>query len=286
MRIKSRRYPHPVLSYFTTDFVECGFQTTLRITATKSDYLLDVECRVSDADLLQLIEDGSAEYAIHVECPSTYFRELFRSAQTAFRATIRSDDLNGQVEICAVIIATRDIDGYHSQNFDFDYHGVRFEVRKGDVLAVDRDRSFEVEKPVDPLRKVTSIFSVVPVPGDDAPTLDIDTMGNRIIIKLDQESFDHYRALARDQSLHPILSSAVVMPALVWVLAMMRHGDISEEEQDLRWYRVISNRLRDIGVSFEGVDASSESPVAVAQRLIGDPARASLQVLSDYDAEE
>jgi len=190
------------------------------------------------------------------------------------------------VEVCAVIVSTHDINGYCSRDFDPDYRGVQFVVRKGDVLAVDRDRSFEAEKSADPLRKITSIFSVVPVSGDNSTSLDIDAMGNRIIIKLDQESFRRYRSLASDQSLHPILSSAVVMPALVWILAMMRHGDVSEEDRDLRWFRVISNRLRDIGISFEGAEAHSESLVAVAQRLIGDPARASLLVLSNYDTEE
>lgn len=287
MQINYRQYPHPVLSYFSDDLVDCAYQTTLRITTTKTTYRFEAVCRTSSKDLSILVKNQKAYYAFHIECPRTRFREIFTSFLTEFSFEIPADKLDGKVQICSFILAAEDLPDYRNRNFHSDYGNTSFKVKKGDVLAVDRDRSFDADKEIDPLKKLPSIFTVTPNEGKDAPPFEIDTNDNKVVIKLSKENFERYKILSMNQSLHTTLASLLIVPALVSLLEMIK-GDVKQidELEEYRWFRVLANKLHSIGIEVNNSNSFTDSSVMTAQKLIGNPLSNSLKTLEGFQTED
>lgn len=129
MRVKPRSYPHPVLSTFGDDIVGSQFQVTVAVTGTKTTYVIDVRAKTSNSELASLIAKGQAQYAVHLECPLTRYRALFSSANEQFSFEVPAADIDGSVEVCSFILATKDLAGYVSKGFHADYKGLSFSVR-------------------------------------------------------------------------------------------------------------------------------------------------------------
>src|SRR5262245_21743179 len=117
MQIEQRSYPHPVLSYFTDDIVDCSFHVEVKPSVTQNSYHFEIAAKTSYNDLIEKINSGQAMYSLHVECPSSRYRRLFNSFDAVFNVDIPSEFLDGRVQICAFILATADFDNYVSDNF-------------------------------------------------------------------------------------------------------------------------------------------------------------------------
>lgn len=285
MQVKYRQYPHPVLSYFSDDFIDSAFQSTLICTPTKTAYKFVVKCKTSSQDLIDLIEKETACYALHIECPATRFRSNFTFFCEEFFFEIEEDLLFGKVQVCSFILAAKDILNYNSSDFHSDYNAMSFNVNKGDVLAVDRDRVFFAEKEIDPLKKLPSIFSVRPNNSPEAPPYDIETVGDKILIRLSQENFNRYRMLQSNQSLHTTLSTLLILPALVYIIDMLKISSSTHEEyEEKRWFRVLDKKLKDIGIDLNNLNTFNDSTIVIAQNLIADPLTRSLKVIEDYES--
>jgi hypothetical protein len=177
MQIKPRSYPHPVLAHFGDDIVNSIFMPVVTVKGNKTAYAFDAVFKTNNADLLKLVEQKKARYAVHVECTQTRYRNIFKSETDKFTFDIPANMLDGRVEVTSFILASKPLEKYRNDCFHPDYTKLTFRVRKGDTLAVGHDREFTAEKKSDPLRKVPSIFSIVPSDETDATGMDIDTSG-------------------------------------------------------------------------------------------------------------
>ena len=288
MQVDYRAYPHPVLAYFSDDFVRCLYQTSLRPSVSLTSYRFSVTSKTSSRGLLQLIADGAAHHALHVESPSTRYRRLFSSSNESFDVDVPSECLDGKVQLCTFILAAQDIDAYRNPDFHPDFGGRSFRIKKGDVLAVDRDRFFFAEKDYDPLRKLPSIFTVAKNLDPDAPTIDVDLAGHKVVLRLSTEMFEAYTSLSRDQAMAPVLSSLVIMPALVSVIEMIGlsgpEGRADFEER--RWYRVLAEKLRELDYNIDKGDEFADSSLVISQKLIGQPLLAAVRSLVELEESE
>ncbi len=288
MQVDYRAYPHPVLAYFSDDFVRCLYQTSLRPSVSRTAYRFSVTSKTSSRGLLELIADGLAHHALHVESPSTRYRKLFSSSSESFEVDVPGDCLDGKVQLCTFILAAQDIDAYCNPDFHPDFGNRSFRIKKGDVLAVDRDRFFFAEKDYDPLRKLPSIFTVAKNSDTDAPAIDLDLAGHKVVLRLSAEMFEAYTLLTRDQAMAPVLSSLVIVPALVSVIEMIGssgpEGRTDFEER--RWYRVLAAKLRELGYNIDIGDEFTDSSLVIAQRLIGQPMLAAARSLVELEESE
>jgi hypothetical protein len=287
MQINYRQYPHPVLSYFSDDVINSDFQASLKSSRTQNTYIFEASCVTSSEGINQLIAERKARFAFHFECPTTRFRKVFASFDSNFSFQLAADYIEGKVQICSFILASEDIDDYTLPEFHSDYEGHFFFIKKGDVLALDTERTFFAEKEVDPLKRIPSIFSVQPSRSENALPLDMDSSGHKIIIKLSEENFEHYKTIALNQNLQPLLSSLIIMPALVSILEMIKNGEEQEfDPEECRWYQVINSRLKELGIDTANKNTFSDSTLAVAQKLIGDPLNISLLALVNFEDED
>ncbi|MED5018457.1 hypothetical protein P9847_14200 [Paenibacillus chibensis] len=283
MQISSRQYPHPVLSYYSDDFINSDFQVSLKNTKTQNSYVFDASCITSSDGINQLIKEHKAKFAFHFECQTTRYRKIFSSFEGDFKFKLPAQDIEGKVQICSFIIAVEEIDNYQLEEFHPDYEGYSFQIKKGDILAVDSEISFLAEKEIDPLKRVPSIFSIQPNRSEDAQAIEVDSSGNKIIIKLSQQNFDHYKSISLNPNFQPILSSLIVIPALVSILETLKNEQTNVEYEECRWYQVIDLRLKDFGIELGSQSFEQESTISIAQKLIGDPLRYSFSALMNLE---
>src|ERR1035441_4189924 len=215
MQIKPRAYPHPVLSHFGDDIVNSVFKPVVTVKGAKNAYVFDAIFKTNNADLLNLVQENKAQYAVHVECNQTRYRKIFTGSTEKYSFEILAGMSDGRVEVCSFILATKPIEEYKNADFHPDYAKLVFRVRRGDTLAVGHDREFPAEKKNDPLRKVSSIFSIVQNDDPEATGMDIDPSGSKIRVTLSKANFEAYKFLRQSQALHPVLSASVIVPALV-----------------------------------------------------------------------
>ena len=276
MKITYRSYPHPVLSHFSDDLIECAFQATVTVDTTRTFYKLQIATVLSNRDLKQLINSGQAEYALHIESGATRYRRFVTSGEPEFAFDVPTSAVEGVVDVCVLIVARDDIPDYRNGKFHPDYEDRGFAVSKGDVLAVAEDRTFLADNERDQLRRIPSIFEVARTTDRDANAMDIDLMGNKIAIQLRSADYDRYCALVPASDLEPVLASVVAIPVLVEVLeTMITSTDADQDYGNYRWYRVLKSKLTSEGVDF----SSGEYPVstvAMIQKLLDSPVSSAL----------
>lgn len=287
MQINYRQYPHPVLSYFADDVIDSDFQASLKSSKTQNTYIFEAQCVTSCDGINELIEEKKACFAFHFECSTTRYRKVFRSFDSNFTFQLPADSIEGKVQICSFILAAQNLENYSLPEFHPDYEGHTFSIKKGDVLAIDDERTFFAEKEYDPLKRIPSIFSIQPNRDENALSFDIDSSGHKIIIKLSENNFEHYKTISLNQNLQPLLSSLIIMPALVSILESVKNaGDQEIDLEEYRWYRVIKRRLKEFGVDIDNKSTFSDSTLALAQKLIGEPLNTSLLALVNFEDED
>lgn len=289
MQIKPRSYPHPVLSHFGDDIQDSLFQPAVSVKGAKNAYVFDAVFKTNNADLLTLVEQKKAVYAAHIECPQTRYREIFTSPVENFSFEIPAGFLDGRVEVCSFIVAAKPLSKYKNSGFHSDYAKLAFRVRSGDTLAVGLDREFPAEKKNDPLRKVPSVFSIVLNDDPKATGMDIDATGSKVIVRLSKINFESYMFLRQSQPLHSVLSACVIVPALVDVIEKIRRASIEKEldtYSQLRWFMVITKRLRELNMDPEDPDSFVDSSLKIANELVGQPLTPSLESLKSMIEED
>jgi hypothetical protein len=288
MQVRPRAYPHPVLSTFSDDIVGSAIQSTIVVRGNKTSYLFDVTIKTGNRDLEKLISARSAKYAVHVECATTRYRGLFPSIDERFSFEIPAHLIDGRVELCSFILANDRLPKYRNAGFHKDYGAMTFVVQKADTLAVAGDQVFSADKDIDPLKRIPSIFSIVPNEDDDPPPIDINTSGAKIVISLSPQNYKTYAFLRLSQPMHAVLNSMIIIPALVAVLDDVRRAAGNPDElttfESRRWYRTMVRRLRDLGVNPADADAFElQSSVSLAHRLVGNPVSESLTTLKGLE---
>lgn len=294
MKISYRQYPHPVLTPFSNDFVSSKFEIEIEteiveLPEGKIKFLIDGE--LTNEELKDLIKNDKAVYALHFECSSTRFRKLFSFSQKDLEQEslvfeIFTDKLDGKVEICPLILAVKDLTDYKNSDFHPDYGSASFEIEKGDILAVSEQENAYVDKEIDSLQDVSSMFRIRVNKDNNAPPFDVEAVGrDKVFIKLSQENYDCYTTLEQNSELSTILNSELIIPTLVFLLELIKNGDRVYLES-YRWFHVLDTRLEKIGIDIDNLD-SLGSTVSIAQKVVGNPLNSSFEkLLKEYGYQE
>lgn len=281
MKIKYKHFPHPVLADFLNDFAAGTFNSQINVSTSDNIYNIATEFQLEDDDIKDYISNNQAKFAVHVECPFTYYRRIFTSEDNLLDFNIPARLLDGRVELSSFITAADEIDNYKSSNFKDIFKKFSFEIDKGDILAVGDQISFEAEKDTDAVKNIPSIFAVEAHPDKNASALDVSTNSEKIIIFLPEKSFNTYKTLRQDPNLSSVLASIIVTPVLTEIIEDFKNGEgeMLLDSQSHRWFRILNKKLKEIGIDLKNSDTFNESSVAVVQELIGSPAEKALDDL-------
>ncbi|MGE8206032.1 hypothetical protein ACQKP0_15925 [Heyndrickxia sp. NPDC080065] len=286
----NKNYPHPVLNAQTDDFIHKKAKFDIQISQKIDGMNYKLLCNVdlSENNLEDLLALDLVAFAVKVVCSTTRYRRVFQFNSLENVITLPSSYVEKKVEISTYIIATNAIDSYSSQAFHDDYEGASFSIFQGDILAEGSEYTLNVEKKIDPLVKVPSIFTIVFNDDKKTPPIDVRSSEDKIIITLDKANFNKYKMLKQLQNqygqLAALTSSLFILPAFVVILDDIRkdlanlqnNADaikdyIEEKVSEHRWFKVINTKLKESKFDLTEPDNIMESSLVIAQKLLGNP---------------
>ena len=272
MRIKNRLYPYPVLRQTTGDYLHSTFKCNIDPDITSEACKLHFELICTNKPILQMISEGKASYAVHVECKYTYYRELIPSKDSIFTISIDSKKVDRAVEICPVIVADEDIVGYSNSDLDAVYTDEIIIIQAGYPLAIGNQSTIDICKEKDSLKKLSSPFCVLPYPDTpEQPAKKYATVNysdpDQLIIYLSKE--DH-AILSRIQEAKNVdtIHAALYFPALIEAIDYMK-TDASDVDQEKRWYSALNSKAVEKGLG--EIRGNKLTAFELAQSLFGFP---------------
>ena len=284
MDIRFRLYPHPVLSSVSDDYktsitFSCDVKKGIR------ELVFTMDSQIDDKGILDLITNGKAEYAYHIECPLTSFRLMIRSEIPLVTRHIPERDLNGQVAVCCFVVAKEDLVGYSNPNFNSDYAGLSFDIDRGSILGIGGQCNITVTKEIDDLAKIPSIFSICRSADDSDESMKINVDSDKIAIILNSTNFQSYKVMISMPTMISVFHSMIIMPALIYVFEMLRREGV-DEYSNRRWCQGIRKALERSDVQLSAETLENIPSFELAQKILDLPVNRALRDISSAGENE
>lgn len=285
MDIRYRLYPYPVLAADTDDYMQSSYYFTVEQSETINALRLTFDLHLDNVELARLIEQGRAEFVIHLECARTSYRDIICTRDVRFSRELPHRMLSGRLAVCAFIVAARDLSDYTSRDFNSDYAGISFAIERGSILAIGGQYNLIIEKEVEEFAKIPSIFTICKYATDTDELMKIDIDGDKIVVSLAEKCFQDYKVLINIPRYLPTFHAMVVLPALVYLFETLRAQGV-EEYEDRRWFRAIDKKLRRFGQSLDDATLGDVPSYELAQRLLDYPVSRGLTAITALDDTE
>lgn len=235
MKNKDVCFPHPVLG--VGDAVGPKPPVIAQISEEKDDFVINIIVDIHNDDILKLIHDGYAAFACEIDCPSTFFRDIFYPQDTTFEIRVKRKDVAKRVNVDFTVTVTKSIKSYTNSEFHSDYQGFSFDLEPGDLLALVK-MHYDADIRYDKLQSAGSFMTIVP--GHDERNTHYYLNNSKIEIQLPQTLYDDYRVSFSGPGKHAsIFHSSIVLNALVF--ALLNYED--EEHGNTLWARTLKYRL-------------------------------------------
>lgn len=256
MNITNRLYTYPVLSQDKDDYKTSVFEVTVSTeNSTVSNFDLKFNCRLTNKEIRNLmLFEKSAEYVVHIECPTTSFRTaVVGDVRGEFSYQIPYKDVNGKVEVVAFVLATKDIKNFSSADWNEDFEGLTFDIPKGSILAFENLDDFMIIKDDQDLMHASSIFSVFKRNTDESKPAVVELNSDKIKIGLCAKEYNLYNKYANVEATRTLVNTLVVLPALVYVFEELRQEESEESYKEKVWYISLAKAYRKKGINLREV---------------------------------
>lgn len=284
MKIKQRMNSYPILSEITDDYINSSFETEInwydaKKTRMKFDFKLDNET------IQNLIKNGDAHYLVHMECPTTSFRQAYQSTQDEIIIELPQQNLNEKIEINTFIVAAKEIKEYTNPLFNLDFKDMKFYLSRGNMIAIGN----AVEISIEDKYNENSIIRITKRNDDSLDALRVDTSKSEyIIISLPGRLRDLYCNLGSGQ-FENICRSIIILPVMMVVLKTMQvaANDDDTSVTELHWYKVIESWLDNQGIDVKDIDFDNEgenSALAIAQIIFKNPIKNAFEELKNINS--
>lgn len=286
MRVKNRLSSYPILNRYdqsSHDFrEECTILSKITLHSEFENYVCDVEFDINCPSIEALIRQDLARYCVHVESPSSCYREEYLNKEKTFHFSFRNTLVNESIEINTFIVLIKDIPNYHLPEFHVDYENASFDLRKHQIIAIGDAVKYPCSKKE--MDKLSSIIKIRRIDNDidGVMTVNTDDDSNCIFVGLQSEIFDSYCRLGKNDYRKTVLS-LVLFPALVVILERMYLAYKNSEEDTIskHWYEVIENQLEKNNIKIANLDIQHSDLLKVAQSLFGEPIRSAFNELDN-----
>lgn len=278
MNFNNVSFPHPILGVIDDITGETSIKSEIK--ATDDDYEITIILNYDNGDLLDLINDGKAEFICEATCSKTLYREIVKSNIPEIKFKISRKQLKGKVEFVGLLVAKEEITPYSNKDAHPDYHGFTFDLDQGEVLAYFGEFYFDADIKYEKLKAVSAFMDIVGK--DDLNYTNIDLKKNKIEVQLPTEDFDKFRcdAIGKESAFASVFHASIVLSALLTALY-----NFDEHKDDYQWAKVIDYRLKN-EEEFKTLSiAEKENIPEIAQRLLGNPFSRLLDgLVSIYDS--
>ena len=269
MELKYKIFPYPVLWNVHDDFKITSFNSDIKVEKTIKTIRISVDFIIDNCELEKYINEKNAEYLVHVECPLTAYRKVFSSSDKRIEIEINESELNSKVSICTFIVAKRNIDDYRNYDFNDDYAGVSFKVKRGSILAIADQLHVRIDKNTDELAKLPSIISIVKKETNERFGIQVDMTSDKIQIHLNSKDYSDYMLISKMHGLNQTMHSSLILPALIYVFEQLKCN--MEEYESYRWFRSIGLVLKKHNMILNEELLRDKTSLELAQKLLDMP---------------
>lgn len=262
MKVKNISYPYPVLG--NEDDVQGLFKVKFWHRLGRDQIRFRVEFELKNKTLQSLVKKKVVIFTVELECSNTFYRQNFRTFKTTFDFEADAPKMREQVVVKFFIRALEPINDYAIDGCHDDYGEFKFNISKGDVLALGGATSFSADKEFDPLKPAVSSFMAVreDVNNTRGPmVVDYDDP-DKIIIKLSKKDWEKYQGVKGMQWVAPLVHSSIVLSVLADAIKLVDDDD--PEAQDMHWFK----RLQMI---IQRKDLPADIPLVAAQMILDNP---------------
>ena len=264
MRLQADLFPYPVLNPDLDDYSDNqAFDMALTTKAESSDLLsVNAVFMLRNSGLKQLINEGKAVFALHLEGRSSCYRILTTSKNNSITERINSTRICKKLECNGMIIAKKKLT-YYTNEFNPLYYGTDYKIRelaKGSILAFLNTKEIDISLEARNGGGAESIFTVS---AHDEPYMGVELNGDIIVVRLPQEIFKKYKNWGNTDRYRDFFIMTVFTPALAYVLERI---EAREVDRELQWYSSLEQIL-----DRQEINLDNESSLQIAQKLLAFP---------------
>ena len=271
-------FTYPVLSEGRDDYKTHKFNAEVQLKQNISSLNLSFEFKTDCEEINKQIANDRAEYLIHLECPTTFFRKTLTSAAPEISTQINLSRIKKSLEIVAFIVAKRNFKDFFCEDWNDDFEGLKFNLEKGNVLAYKVLPTLRLPENAD-FANNESIFLLCKKLVDDDRPFEVNLDGDKIKIFLGENDFKIFNRYAEKNDMQPILNAMVIFPTLVYVFDELREDLQMYESAD--WFVSLSEAYRKRGLNFVSeITDSDKQSIELAQEVMELPITNALKNLS------
>ena len=282
MEIKYRLYPYPVLWNKNDDYKKPSkFLAEVEAKENFKNIKLKINFLLKDKEIENLIKENKAEYVVHIEATSTYFRELISTREAEINYDLKDNDILGRLQMSFFILAKEDILDYKNSNFNEDYSGESFNLKKGNIIAIADSYRFDIEKNEDNLEKVSSIFSICQKETVEQTGMTVDMNSEKIRIALNKTDYINYHQLSQNSNNINIINSIIIFPALIFIFEQLKKDFDENDFVDYKWFRALRKIFEKNNQSLNKDLLENELSIDLAQKILNYPIERAFNSLKD-----
>ncbi len=266
------RYPHPVLSDYSEDYVSGEFICKFDQNITASGELrLVSSLELKNDHLVELIDTQAASAGYFVVCRRTYFNHLQVVPLGESEKFFDASRLFGSIILRPVVWTLKNVEGLTSPLINPEF-GKNVPVGKGSIIALGPEFRFSMDqkkyKPFD------SIFELARDETVSENTVAVDHDQDRITILARDETYKSIAAIRDINRGKDMIMNTIYLPAVIEVISRLQTGGINVEGR--KWYRVFKAKCDDLGINPADQNVS---PLTLAQQLLRGPLKKTISLM-------
>ncbi len=269
MKFNGVSFPHPVLGLGDAINGIAHLNPEPEIISSVDNYFINIICEHDNNELNDLVNSGQAEYFCEATCSDTLFREMVTSNSNKLLMEIPKKQVKGKIIFTCVLVSKSLILNYQNSRSHTDYSDYKFDIEKGDILAMFGEFQFNADIKYEKLKAVSSFMDVVLNDDDKAIYVNVDLNKSKIEVQLPLNDYTLFASdiISKEPKFVSIFHSSIVLNSLLIALYNF------ESYKDMLWAKVIEYRLKNDKM-FEDISIEEKENIPeIAQRLLGNPFR-------------
>lgn len=270
MKLQADLFPYPVLSKELDDYVDSAFKVGIeKKILSPTQVEVRFEFNVTNKVIQNLLYEGKAVFAVHLEGIGSSYRELITAPirENTITVILSADEVNSKIEMNKMIIANEVIENYSNPKFNSLYYGEDFTVPKmdkGEIIAFD---NMSIMKLDFDNREGHNYQSMIRVAAKDDYFMTVDIDGEFILVNLPTKAYEIYVNLSQNRKEYEqLFLVTVIQPALVYVIEKIQSNEV---EEGLKWFDSLSQLLQQIGYDEQAL--YNTDSLKIAQQLLDMP---------------
>ena len=170
---------------------------------------------------------------------------------------------------------------YKNSNFNEDYSGESFNLKKGNIIAIADSYRFDIEKNDDNLEKVSSIFSICQKETVEQTGMTVDMNSEKIRIALNKTDYINYHQLSQNSNNINIINSIIIFPALIFIFEQLKKDFDENDFVDYKWFRALRKIFEKNNQSLNKDLLENELSIDLAQKILNYPIERAFNSLKD-----